>query len=741
MAEPIDSKPVEPANHSAQTAQLPEHPQESMPESNQDSGSTPNPHQGTPPANTHQQSSGDHTNEQQNATTHVENTSFNAMDSAIASMETSHPLAEDNMNSWDTSLQSVGSSAAADLSLPALDTTLPSLDSSLPAIGTDIPTMDSAFGDDSPFDTNDHHHSGSDNPGDTGNSLPPPGSANGSTHYQAAPNGGYQYNPNPPPQQHSERQQPPPAPSQHQFQAQPQPSYQHQSPDMYHNQGGFSAVNANNGQGQHGQMPQAPIGSPMPPMSSMGQYMTGYPSNVPQHGMDARYSMPGDPSKMLSGGRHKKEVKRRTKTGCLTCRKRRIKCDEGHPVCRNCVKSKRECLGYDPVFRPSASTPSAIQPAPNPPPSLVVNPQGPPPSSATPAYPSAPPGYMPASSQPFAPSLPSESPSASTDQADRGASIDSSFAASHTPTPMNMQASIDPRPQSSEPSYKAKNLQVNDLLALRGVAPPPPHAVGALPPGRLEEIQAVFLATYAPAIDKLLEVRWYSEKALAVLMADQQLMADYSALINAFNDWNLSDGNTLARLESFEASIVWRSMVLCRQAPNAENGQYGQDFNLVAATARLNAIEALLSWNYLDHNPLSQASGSEAANPPNSPDQFTQRQLDFWSELGDFLTLHDNEASSAKQIDDTLGRCRQLLDTYENRDIIYSIAIARHLGQRWADFPNSLPKLGTTSEKETGTKLFVAQKFIEEEAEGKGTTQIYKRICCMAVRSWWVARE
>lgn len=251
----------------------------------------------------------------------------------------------------------------------------------------------------------------------------------------------------------------------------------------------------------------------------------------------------------------------------------------------------------------------------------------------------------------------------------------------------------------------------------------------------------MFLATYAPAIDKLLEVRWYSEKALPTLMADAQLMADYSALINAFNDWNLNDGNTVARLESFEASIIWRSMILCRQVQNTENGQYDSDWNLIAANARLSAIEALLSWNHLERNELSRAQGTQAASPPNPPDQFMQRQLDFWSELGEFLTLHDNEASSAKQIDDTLGRCRQLLDTYENRDIIYSIAITRHLGQRWADFPNSLPNVGTTSEKEAGTKLFVAQKFIEEEAEGKGTTQIYKRICCMAVRSWWVARE
>lgn len=35
---------------------------------------------------------------------------------------------------------------------------------------------------------------------------------------------------------------------------------------------------------------------------------------------------PQTPSeRQISGGRHKKEIKRRTKTGCLTCRKRRIK--------------------------------------------------------------------------------------------------------------------------------------------------------------------------------------------------------------------------------------------------------------------------------------------------------------------------------------------------------------------------------------------------------------------------------
>ncbi|KAI5366561.1 putative zn(2)-C6 fungal-type DNA-binding domain, fungal transcription factor [Septoria linicola] len=48
--------------------------------------------------------------------------------------------------------------------------------------------------------------------------------------------------------------------------------------------------------------------------------------------------------------------RKRTKTGCLTCRKRRIKCGEERPVCSNCIKSKRHCEGYNQrvVFKPPA---------------------------------------------------------------------------------------------------------------------------------------------------------------------------------------------------------------------------------------------------------------------------------------------------------------------------------------------------------------------------------------------------
>jgi hypothetical protein len=34
---------------------------------------------------------------------------------------------------------------------------------------------------------------------------------------------------------------------------------------------------------------------------------------------------------------------KRVRTGCLTCRERHLKCDEGTPVCQNCKKSNRDC--------------------------------------------------------------------------------------------------------------------------------------------------------------------------------------------------------------------------------------------------------------------------------------------------------------------------------------------------------------------------------------------------------------
>jgi hypothetical protein len=33
----------------------------------------------------------------------------------------------------------------------------------------------------------------------------------------------------------------------------------------------------------------------------------------------------------------------RRRTGCLTCRRRRVRCDEAKPTCRHCQKGNRNC--------------------------------------------------------------------------------------------------------------------------------------------------------------------------------------------------------------------------------------------------------------------------------------------------------------------------------------------------------------------------------------------------------------
>lgn len=73
-------------------------------------------------------------------------------------------------------------------------------------------------------------------------------------------------------------------------------------------------------------------------------------------------------------------------------------CDEGRPECRNCMKSKRVCQGYDPVFQTQG--PHSLHPAP----STSTTTNNPPPSSV----PSQPPRYT---SNPIDSPIPGHNPS------------------------------------------------------------------------------------------------------------------------------------------------------------------------------------------------------------------------------------------------------------------------------------------------------------------------------------------
>lgn len=263
----------------------------------------------------------------------------------------------ESMDSFDTTLPPIDKSLpAVDSSLPSFDHSLPpmdhsiphlpSIESTLPPLDPDIPAIE---GSDENFFSN-HKSNGFDSMEHDGFAALQAHTESENNHHEGAglhtTDGSHQGTPNgthmsPAAQGQNSSAQQPPNFQQHQFSHQPAPqqspqaSHQYASPQpqsqqyQRHTPEGYQSHQGTPNQGASSHIPQAPIGSPMPPMSTVSQYVGGYSNNVSQMGMNSnaqmRYQLPGDPNKMLSSGRHKKEVKRRTKTGCLTCRKRRIK--------------------------------------------------------------------------------------------------------------------------------------------------------------------------------------------------------------------------------------------------------------------------------------------------------------------------------------------------------------------------------------------------------------------------------
>ncbi|MCJ1388670.1 hypothetical protein MMC18_001519 [Xylographa bjoerkii] len=535
-------------------------------------------------------------------------------------------------------------------------------------------------------------------------------------------------------QQQQQQQQPaqasqPPSVTQHQHQHQHQ--QQHQLQHLQHHVQPTSGQNSMGSplappMGQYYPNPQQSLAPPPPHMSGTSD------PNQP-----LRYPLPATDNRMMSGGRNKKEIKRRTKTGCLTCRKRRIKCDEAHPTCRNCIKSKRECLGYDPIFK-SQPGPAAIQPAPSSAPSMQPH------SATVSPYPPPPQGYMPAGSQPYAPSVTAgaTSPDSSVEPYDYSAAIDPALEGTGA---AQMQVHSSLYDGTHEAKLGAKPTKIQDLLDVGGYPPPDVKPSTSIPPPAIDEIKTLYLTAYATAIDKFFETRWFTTRGLPHLLVDTNLCEHYNTLLQRVTMPITQPPNYRehAITQSIEAHVIWSTMLLCRQVSAAAHSTNGQNNYIEVnegvhdAAKRLEIFETLITNQYLDNEALPQSNTSSNRN--GLDDQLKYREREFWRLISRFLTLRDDEAASANEIDDTLSQCRHLLDSRENRDVLYSIAIARHIGQRMAEGGKGLgdrPEELSNNEQDPRAKLSVARRFVEGEAAGKGTTQVVQRVCGMAIRSW-----
>ncbi|KUJ07952.1 uncharacterized protein LY89DRAFT_691268 [Mollisia scopiformis] len=458
-------------------------------------------------------------------------------------------------------------------------------------------------------------------------------------------------------------------------------------------------------------------------------------------GQNMRYALPVTDSRVMSGGRHKKEIKRRTKTGCLTCRKRRIKCDEQHPACRNCQKSKRDCLGYDPIFKQQPG-PAAIQPAPSSAPSAggiaaTSHPYGHQPQIMT--------GYgAPTSMNNFDPALSAgaSSPGSASQQFDYASAIDpalegvgpsastsTSAAAAPIPAPASAPTYAPPAYPTSAPAKRT----VEHLLDMGG--PPPPRALTDVTtsPNMLDEIKHLYYSIYAPGLENFLESKWFSVKGLQKLLAGKALLDAFGSLLHQFSKTAQNDPKEIAYTSSVEARTVWALAAMVRQAAGEMNGtrEYKtvpSNDDPVEATNRLNIFETLITGRVAAANPLTQPVAG-------STDHHRLRELEFWHSLGKFVTLDYEDDNAAKTVDDCLATLRNLLDGRENRDVLYSIAVARGLGHRVSEYTEFTQPLHL-DESDNKSKLVVAKKFVQDEANGSGTTNVIRRLCDLAARSW-----
>ncbi|KAK8029882.1 hypothetical protein PG993_011173 [Apiospora rasikravindrae] len=454
-------------------------------------------------------------------------------------------------------------------------------------------------------------------------------------------------------------------------------------------------------------------------------------------------------------------------------------CDEQHPVCKNCQKSKRDCMGYDPIFKQQQQQqqhPTSIQPAPNShpvPPSVSVPSNGPPlppptapPPVYNPAVMSASPantissnstakdgimrteGIDLASAPTLDPSLDMATTSGTTipGMHSMTANMDQRSMSSVTPhlrgggpalVSMHQSASQSPPLPQQQPHLVAlpprtPKLPINQLVVMSGVALPKLQASPSA--ALLSDVRGLLAEIYGPGLERFFESGWFTrEQTLDMLMADKTTTDVLAAFLNTISSVGANEPHSLDYPATTEPLVVWKATLACFAAPSNQQMNAGRSLpspdDVVEARNRLTILDALISGDVLSQNPL-QPMLSEG-------DFHRLREFEFWFYLGEFLTIKsDPNHPMPPNREEILAKMRTVLDGRENRDVLYAIAIMRAYTPEFpADFERTLP--AHLDESMPVSKLAVARKFIQDEAKVTGgTTNVVRCFSEIAARAF-----
>jgi white-opaque regulator 2 len=241
-----------------------------------------------------------------------------------------------------------------------------------------------------------------------------------------------------------------------------------------------------------------------------------------------------------------------------------------------------------------------------------------------------------------------------------------------------------------------------------------------------EALRTIYNTSFAPGLDRLLETRWFSADGYMSLSSDRSLLTQFENYVAAIS--------TSPSVVNQEARLVWALLGMCRRRPlpgfagefiNDKEDTFDGD---EVAEKRLDIIEALITGRQLASNPLAEdgAAAPVNPNPPTLAQQVKTREQNFWLHVGRFVS-----ASGGDAVERILSKSRKLLDNFENRDVIYSIMLMRHIGERWNN-----KQLGEAEDERDRKDWLAAKGFLASEAAGKAMSLVMKRFCSMALRAW-----
>jgi hypothetical protein len=249
------------------------------------------------------------------------------------------------------------------------------------------------------------------------------------------------------------------------------------------------------------------------------------------------------------------------------------------------------------------------------------------------------------------------------------------------------------------------------------VPPIPPDSVP-----NLESIRKIYDIAFAPGLDKLLESgssKWFAKEGFQLLCTDRVQLGNVLAYLTLVSNHTDTSNSDIATLASQEARVTWALLELCVRPEDAS----GEETDKLARRCR--ALGAILTGQPFTSPTTSLADfvHQYEAEPEPKASAFEKQTLkrsdDFWKLVETAAANQDPNGHGIPSA--LLTQIRPLLDNQENRDTIYSIML---LGSRAA------------GQTELSSERELAKRYLETQANGRATNQVFVTISGMALRAF-----